>query len=67
MRKIVGYAADGSTRWSDNTPASTGSSRLGGEIVVGQSGMNSPERTEAYRAAKNAKAAVLRASRRVAS
>ena len=37
MRRVVGYI-DGQPQWSENVPASTGSSRLGGELVSGAHG-----------------------------
>ena len=45
------YSADGTPQWGPNTPASTGSSRLGGELVVGAHGWVEQGRINA-RAAK---------------
>jgi hypothetical protein len=37
MRTVLRYE-NGRTIWSESTPASTGSSRLGGELVIGAPG-----------------------------
>lgn len=36
MRRVTGYI-NGKAQWSENVPASTGSSKIGGELVVAPS------------------------------
>ena len=43
MRRVIGYM-DGRAIWSANVPASPGSSKIGGQLVVGASGPNDSSR-----------------------
>lgn len=57
MRRVLGYI-DGRAIWSENVPASPGSSKIGGQLVVGVSQRQADRISSAkHKAAKKAEAA----------
>lgn len=48
MRVLLRYDAEGHKVWSDSIPASPGSSRISGYLVIGASGPNDRDRRAEY-------------------
>ena len=49
MRRVVGYTPEGRAIWSDNQPASTGSTPLGGTIQYAESGSYEKQRARSHK------------------